>query len=42
LITEFCNGGELHKLGELGGRFEEENVQFYAAEIVLALEYLHD
>nr|AML76507.1 putative LOV domain-containing protein [Radula lindenbergiana] len=43
LITDFCPGGELFLLLERQPqkRFSEESARFYAAEIVLALEYLH-
>nr|AML79256.1 putative LOV domain-containing protein [Bazzania trilobata] len=43
LITDFCPGGELFLLLERQPqkRFHEDSARFYAAEIVLALEYLH-
>ncbi|KAL0303558.1 UNVERIFIED_CONTAM: Serine/threonine-protein kinase D6PKL1 [Sesamum radiatum] len=43
LLTEFCPGGDLHVLRQrqLGKRFEEDAVRFYASEVVAALEYLH-
>ncbi|CAM6094945.1 unnamed protein product [Calypogeia fissa] len=43
LITDFCPGGELFLLLERQPqkRFNEDSARFYAAEIVLALEYLH-
>nr|AHZ63882.1 phototropin [Schistochila sp. LGOW] len=43
LITDFCPGGELFLLLERQPqkRFREDSARFYAAEIVLALEYLH-
>jgi serine/threonine protein kinase len=43
LITDFCPGGELFLLLERQPqkRFSEDSARFYAAEIVLALEYLH-
>lgn len=41
-ILEFCPGGELfYHLGNLG-RFTEDQARFYFAEVVLALEYLHE
>nr|BAE20158.1 neochrome [Mougeotia scalaris]BAE20163.1 neochrome [Mougeotia scalaris] len=42
-VTDFCPGGELYDFLEVqpGHRFEEKVAQFYAAEILLALEYLH-
>nr|AHZ63920.1 phototropin [Zygnemopsis sp. MFZO] len=43
LITDFCPGGELyaHLENQKGKRFPEEVAKFYAAEILLSLEYLH-
>lgn len=43
LITDFCSGGELyaHLEQQKGKKFPEETAKFYAAEILLALEYLH-
>uniref|UniRef100_A0A126X2W0 non-specific serine/threonine protein kinase n=1 Tax=Neckera douglasii TaxID=140378 RepID=A0A126X2W0_9BRYO len=43
LITDFCPGGELFLLLERQPRkvFTEDAVRFYAAEVVIALEYLH-
>nr|AHZ63904.1 phototropin [Coleochaete scutata] len=43
LITDFCPGGELYSLLEKqpGKIFSEESARFYAAEVLLALEYLH-
>nr|AML78225.1 putative LOV domain-containing protein [Pellia sp. BC-2016] len=43
LITDFCPGGELFLLLERQPqkRFQEDAARFYAAEIILALEYLH-
>ena len=40
---EFVNGGELftHLKRQGKGGFDEGRARFYAAEIVLALEYLH-
>lgn len=39
---EFVNGGELFfHLKQVKGGFEEQRARFYAAEMVLALEYLH-
>nr|AHZ63889.1 phototropin [Scouleria aquatica] len=43
LITDFCPGGELFLVLERQPkkRFQEASARFYAAEVVLALEYLH-
>ena len=42
LIMEFVNGGELfYHLKQTRG-FKEDRAKFYAAEIILALEYLHE
>jgi serine/threonine protein kinase len=42
MITEFCAGGELFFHLKACTRFSEGTVQFYAAQLSLALEYLHD
>mmetsp|Transcript_7435 Transcript_7435/g.11093 ORF Transcript_7435/g.11093 Transcript_7435/m.11093 type:complete len:636 (-) Transcript_7435:401-2308(-) len=40
-VLDYCAGGELFfHLGKLG-RFPEERARFYAAQIILALEYVH-
>nr|AML78665.1 putative LOV domain-containing protein [Ribes sp. BC-2016] len=43
LITDFCAGGELFALLDKQPMklLKEESARFYAAEIVIALEYLH-
>ncbi|KAF1333586.1 Agc protein kinase, partial [Globisporangium splendens] len=42
LVMEFCEGGSLKDLHEFcGGTLSEHEVLFYAAEVVLALEYVH-
>nr|AHZ63918.1 phototropin [Zygnemopsis sp. MFZO] len=43
LITEFCPGGELYLLLERQPqkRFQEHAARFFAAEVLLALEFLH-
>nr|AML79541.1 putative LOV domain-containing protein [Hedwigia ciliata] len=43
LVTDFCPGGELFLLLERQPRkvFTEDAVRFFAAEVVIALEYLH-
>ncbi|KAH7281107.1 hypothetical protein KP509_36G030200 [Ceratopteris richardii] len=43
LLMEFCSGGDLHMLRQRqpGKHFTEMAAKFYAAEVLLALEYLH-
>uniref|UniRef100_A0A0D9XMH7 Protein kinase G11A n=1 Tax=Leersia perrieri TaxID=77586 RepID=A0A0D9XMH7_9ORYZ len=43
LVMEFCPGGDLHALRQRqpGKHFPEHAARFYAAEVLLALEYLH-
>lgn len=43
LVMEFCSGGDLHTLRQRqhGRHFSESAARFYAAEVLLALEYLH-
>ncbi|XP_068649691.1 serine/threonine-protein kinase D6PK-like [Aristolochia californica] len=43
LVMEFCPGGDLHSLRQRqpGKHFSEYAARFYAAEVLLALEYLH-
>jgi len=41
LVMEYCPGGELFFHLSRAGRFPEMRCRFYAAEIVLAIEYLH-
>ncbi|KAH6774759.1 Protein kinase superfamily protein [Perilla frutescens var. hirtella] len=43
LVMEYCPGGDLHVLRQkqLTRSFPEKAARFYAAEILLALEYLH-
>ena len=41
-ILDYVNGGELFFHLQREKKFEEPRVQFYAAEIELALEHLHD
>ena len=42
-VMEYCPGGELYKLlyAQKGNRFAERDVQFYAAEVLTSLQYLH-
>lgn len=42
LVTDFMSGGELFWHLQKEGRFAEDRAKFYIAELVLALEYLHD
>lgn len=42
MVSDFCQGGELFFHLRLHGKFEPKVVQFYTAEIALALQYLHD
>ncbi|PKI66731.1 hypothetical protein CRG98_012926 [Punica granatum] len=43
LVMEFCPGGDLYaaRLRRPGKRFPISTAKFYAAEVLLALEYLH-
>ena len=41
LITGFMSGGELFNHLQKAGRFEERRAKFYIAELILALEHLH-
>lgn len=43
VVMEFCSGGDLHTLRhkQHGKRFSLTAARFYAAEVLLALEYLH-
>ncbi|CAL9728270.1 serine/threonine-protein kinase Sch9p [Monosporozyma unispora] len=42
LVTDYMSGGELFWHLQKEGRFSEDRAKFYIAELVLALEYLHD
>jgi len=42
LVLEFVNGGELYYHLQLSGHFTPDRARFYAAEMVLALGYLHE
>ena len=42
MVLDFCPGGELFYLLKRVGRLNEEQALFYFAEIMLALEYLHN
>lgn len=41
IVMELLEGGELHQHLKKAGRFTKAQVQFYNAEVCLALEYLH-
>ncbi len=42
LLLEFLPGGDLYSYYRQVGRFKASVVRFYACEIILALEYLHN
>lgn len=42
LVMDFCPGGELFFHLHNIGRFSEDQAKFYFAEVLLALEYLHN
>lgn len=42
MVMDYMSGGELFFHLRRSGRFTEDRTRFYAAEILLALEYLHD
>lgn len=41
LVTPFCSGGEVFHWLKAQGRFPEARVRLYAAELLLALQYMH-
>jgi serine/threonine protein kinase len=41
LVMDFINGGELFHHLSNEKRFSEDRTRFYAAQIVLGIEYLH-
>ncbi|XP_065214726.1 cAMP-dependent protein kinase catalytic subunit gamma-like [Planococcus citri] len=41
IVLEYCVGGEMHVHLKRQQKFEEKLCKFYAAQVVLALEYLH-
>jgi len=41
-VMDFVNGGELFFHLQKEGKFDQERVKFYVAEIVIGLEYLHN
>ena len=42
MLLEYCPGKDLGVVLESRGTFKQDEVRFFAAEILLALEYLHD
>ncbi|CAK7566197.1 MAG: Serine/threonine-protein kinase [Sporothrix epigloea] len=42
LVTDYMSGGELFWHLQKEGRFEEGRAKFYIAELILAIEHLHD
>ncbi|GAA5805728.1 camp-dependent protein kinase 3 [Helicostylum pulchrum] len=41
LVMDYVSGGELFRMIRKQKKFTEEQAKFYAAEVVLAIEYLH-
>ena len=41
-VMEYVQGGELFRILRQQKRFSEKTTEFYAAEVILALEYLHE
>lgn len=39
---DYVNGGDLHHHLKKKSRFNEKEARFYAAELILALDYLHE
>ncbi|XP_029769853.1 ribosomal protein S6 kinase-related protein-like, partial [Terrapene carolina triunguis] len=42
IMCTYCSTGDLHTLWASSGRFAEATIRLFAAELVLALGYLHD
>jgi len=42
MVTDYCPGGDLSVWMRKEGKFDENTVRIYAAEMVLALQYLHE
>lgn len=42
LVTDYMSGGELFWHLQKEGRFKEDRAKFYIAELILALEHLHN
>lgn len=41
MVVDFVSGGEFFFLLRREKKFDEDTAKFYAAEILLSLEYLH-
>lgn len=41
MVMGYVQGGELFRHLRKAGRFGNDTTRFYAAEIILAIEYLH-
>lgn len=42
VISNFCSGGNLYSMLQTFGQLNESHVQFIAAQLILALRYLHE
>ncbi|KAK8797868.1 hypothetical protein WA171_005397, partial [Blastocystis sp. BT1] len=42
IISDFCSGGNLYSMLQTFGQLNESHVQFIAAQLILALRYLHE
>ena len=42
MVMDFLNGGELFYHLRREQRFNEDKIKFYAAEIILAIQHLHE
>jgi protein-serine/threonine kinase len=42
LVMDYLPGGELFHHLKKRGRFDEDTARFYACEVILAIEYIHD
>lgn len=41
-LMEYYPGGDLYDLMTKGGPLQEEKARFYAAEVIMSLDYLHE
>lgn len=41
LAMEYCPGGDLYTHIHMSEQFSDKKISFYAAQLVLAIEYLH-